>query len=289
MDFKLALIGGSGIYNLDRAYWGKKLKTKIISTPFGDSAPIHVYLWKNELPYVLLSRHVENSYRTTAPFINYRANIWALKEIGIERILSWSGPGAINAAYHPGDYVVADDLLDFTKNRPNTFYTNGRVGFIRQNPVFCPQVGKSLIDTLKAERLSYHQGGAYACTQGPRLETPAEIRMLKILGADMVGMTVVPEVFLAKELEMCYGVLCYITNYAEGVKIMPYKKGVLFEGTLKEKHEDLVDKALSNMGYIAPLVLRKLAGMPRDCPCKDSMLRYKLRGDIDDDFRKWII
>jgi 5'-methylthioadenosine phosphorylase len=91
----------------------------------------------------------------------------------------------------------------------------------------------------------------------------------------MVGMTLVPEAFLAKELEMCYGAICYITNYAEGIKKMPYKKGVLFEGTLPEKERELVQKSLTLIPSIIKEAVIKLASAPRSCPCKDAMLRYK--------------
>ncbi len=288
MDFKLALIGGSGAYDIDRRCWGKELESKSISTPFGESAPIHFYLLNEHLPIAFISRHGEKGYRITAPDVKYRANIWALKEVGIERILTWSGPGGINPTYKPGEYVIPDDLLDFTRNRPNTFYDGQGLGFIRQNPVFCPQVRQTLTDVLTTEGITHHTSGTYACTEGPRLETPAEIRMLKILGADMVGMTIIPEVFLARELEMCYAPLAYITNYAEGTRCLPYEKGVLFEGTLAKNDEQAVQRAVAGMGRLLPQALTKLSSISRDCPCKDAMLRYKRRGDIGEDWHDWI-
>jgi 5'-methylthioadenosine phosphorylase len=288
MEFKLALIGGSGAYDIDPSCWGRKLEIKRISTPFGDSAPVHFYLWDERLPFAFLSRHGERGYSSTAPYVNYRANIWALKEVGVERILSWSGPGAINPDYKPGDYVIPDDLLDFTKGRPATFFTGQGLGFIRQNPVFCPQARTAMAEALEAAGAIYYQPATYACTEGPRLETPAEIRMLRILGADMVGMTIVPEVFLARELEMCYASLCYITNFAEGTRHLPYEKGVLFEGTLAKEDKTVVAEAVKNMGQLIPQTLARLSDVVRDCPCKDAMLRYRRRGDIGQDWHTWI-
>jgi 5'-methylthioadenosine phosphorylase len=288
MDFKLALIGGSGAYDIDCSHWGQELACKQITTPFGDSAPLHFYLWNGRLPFIFLSRHGEKGYHTTAPDVNYRANIWALKDAGVERILTWSGPGAINPDYKPGEYIIPDDLLDFTKSRPHTFYSGRGLGFVRQNPVFCPQARNALTDVLKVKDIPCRQISTYACTEGPRLETPAEIRMLRILGADVVGMTVVPEVFLARELEMCYAPLCYITNYAEGTRPLAYEKGVLFEGTLEAKDKKTVDMALKNIGHLLPQALERLSTTSRDCPCKDAMLRYKRRGDISQDWHTWI-
>jgi 5'-methylthioadenosine phosphorylase len=288
MDCKLAVIGGSGAYQIDGHSWGKELECKSISTPFGVSAPIHFYLLHDYIPLAFLSRHGEQGYRITAPDVQYRANIWALKEVGVERILTWSGPGGINPAYKPGEYVIPDDLLDFTKNRPQTFFDGRGLGFIRQNPVFCPQTRQALAEVLSTIGITCHHTGTYACTEGPRLETPAEVRMLKILGADMVGMTIVPEVFLARELEICYTPLIYITNYAEGTRSMPYEKGVLFEGTLEKKDEQAVHKALENIAQLLSQTLEKLYATTRDCPCKDAMLRYKRRGDIGKDWHDWI-
>ncbi len=288
MDFKLAIIGGSGACRIDGRSWGRELECRRISTPFGESAPIHFYRLNDNLPVAFISRHGEENYRITAPDVNYRANIWALKEIGIERILTWSGPGGINPAYKPGEYVIPDDLLDFTKNRPHTFYDGQGLGFIRQHPVFCPQLRQTLTEVLIAAGTPLHNTCTYACTEGPRLETPAEVRMLKVLGADMVGMTIAPEVFLARELEMCYAPLIYITNYAEGTRCLPYKKGVLFEGTLEKQDEQAVQKALENMGRLLPQALAKLSAINRDCPCKDAMLRYKRQGNIGKDWHDWI-
>lgn len=286
MEVKLAIIGGSGAYDLPKKVFGRLRKTRTISTPFG-SMPIHIF--ENEgLTYSFLSRHGEKGYSLTAPFVNYRANIWALKELGVERILAWTGPGAINKRFRPGDYIIPDDIIDFTKNRPSTFYEGKGLGFIRQNPVFCPEIRIALSQATKQSGIRTHKGSAYLCTEGPRLETPAEINFFKMIGADIVGMTLVPEVFLAKELEMCYSTLCYITNYAEGIRPLPYRKGVLFEGTLPEGERKSVSLAFRTIPSVLLNALKILNDMKRNCPCKDSMLRYKLRGDIDSDWRKWI-
>ncbi|MEK6692170.1 MAG: MTAP family purine nucleoside phosphorylase, partial [Nitrospirota bacterium] len=238
--------------------------------------------------YCFLSRHGEKGYRLTAPFVNYRANIWALKELGVERIIAWTGPGSINKKIRPGDYVIPHDLIDFTKNRPVTFYEGKGLGFIRQNPVFCPEIRDALNKVTKQSGISAHKNGVYLCTEGPRLETPAEVNFFRKIGADMVGMTLVPEVFLAKELEICYSALCYITNYAEGIRPLPYRKGILFEGTLPEGEIKSVSSAFKSIPSVLINALKTLNDMKRKCPCKDSMLRYRLRGDIDHDWKNWI-
>jgi 5'-methylthioadenosine phosphorylase len=186
--------------------------------------------------------------------------------------------------------VLPDDLLDFTRNRPSTFYEGQGIGFIRQFPVFCEKIraairaewgkgapGRRLLD-----------GGVYACTEGPRLETPAEIRFYGRAGGDLVGMTLCPEAFLARELEICYAPVLYVTNYAEGVKALPYEKGALFEGMLPAAQADAVEAAKNSIPALAIAAARAIETTPRDCPCAVSMERYRRRGAIGDDFRTWV-
>lgn len=274
---KIMIIGGSGAYNFAPQTFGSFKKEVSVNTPYGKVKNIKIFEIEG-ITTAFLSRHGVSGYSLTAPFVNYRANIWSAKELGAERILSWTGPGAINNKFKPGDLVIPDDIIDFTKTRPLTFFENSGLGFIRQNPVFCPTLQKTFLEIAKKRHKKVHKNGVYVCTEGPRLETPAEISFFKKIGADMVGMTLVPEIFLAKELEMCYGAICYITNYAEGIKKMPYKKGVLFEGTLPEKEKELVQKSLKLIPSIIKEAIIKLADAPRTCPCKDAMLRYKRKG-----------
>ena len=221
----IAVIGGSGAYHLLAGQsLGQEKNCKSLNTPYGESAPIHHFSFEG-LDFLFLSRHGETDYSLTAPFVNYRANIHALKECGVQRVIAWSGPGIINTAFKPGEFVVPHDIIDETRNRPSTFFEGTGIGFIRQNNPFCPQITNALHDVLHNAALPHHEEAVYACTEGPRLETPAEIRKLRILGADLVGMTLVPEAVLAREKEICYTPFCYLTNYAEGVKPQKFKKG----------------------------------------------------------------
>ena len=190
----------------------------------------------------------------------------------------------------PGALVLPDDLLDFTRNRPSTFFEGRGIGFVRQFPVFCEAVRKVLLEVWKRGTKDPRMidGGTYACTEGPRLETPAEVRFLARAGADMVGMTLCPEAFLARELEICYAPIAYLTNYAEGVRAMPYRRGVLFEGMLDRSGEGRVENAKDAILPLAIGAARKLAGRKRDCPCAVSMERYSRSGVIGPDFRTWV-
>ncbi len=258
-------------------------------TPFGFSNPIHLFD-QDGFRFLFLSRHGERGYAKTAPFVNYRANIYAAKSLGVERIVAWTGPGIVAAKYRPGDLVLPDDLLDFTRNRPSTFYEGKGIGFIRQSPVFCETLRAALQGAWGKGRrgIRLHAEGTYACTEGPRLETPAEIRFLASAGADMVGMTLCPEAFLARELEICYAPVGYLTNYAEGVKRLPYRRGKLFEGMLPEEAAGRVERAKNAIPALAVAAARSLTGGKRDCPCSVSMERYRRKGLIGGDFRKWV-
>jgi len=286
---ELAVIGGSGAYDLLAGALGVTNTIGRRETPFGPSAPAHVLsLGGREL--LFMSRHGERGYHTTARFVNYRANVYALRDLGALRVLAWSGPGAIDASLKIGQYVVPDDVLDETHAREDTFFTGGTVGFIRQSPVFCSALRAAALDACLQGVRPVRDGGTYCCTEGPRLETPAEIRKLRLLGGHLVGMTLCPEVFLARELGMCYAAVCYVTNLAEGTVDRPFRPGVLFEGLLTDEEAVHVHAAVD--GFVA--IVRRLASaeLPeRDsgaCVCAHLMDRYIRRGTVGEDWRGWV-
>lgn len=287
MSDHIAVIGGSGAYTLleNGSFTGERIGP--ISTPFGDSQPLHMFA-ASDAEFLFLSRHGETGYQVSAPFVNYRANIWALKELGTARIISWSGPGAIDDSLTIGQYVLPDDLLDETRRRTYTFFEGLGIGFVRQNPVFCSALRITATEVLSRLGAQYRAGGIYVCTEGPRLETPAEIRKYKMLGGDLVGMTLVPEVFLAKELEMCYTPVCYVTNYAEGIRPSRFVPGVLFEGLLSDDEKRAVDAAVDRFPEIIRALVAEVSGQERTCACGQLMERYRRRGDIGSDWHTWI-
>lgn len=285
---KLAVIGGSGAYNLLQANaLGEEIDCNTISTPFGESAPIHRFCidGKNIL---FLSRHGETDYSLTASFVNYRANIYALKKCGVETIVSWSGPGIINRAFRPGEFILPHDLIDETRNRESTFFKNRGYGFIRQSDPFCPEIRETLHQNFHDMSIPHHDQAVYICTEGPRLETPAEIKKFRLIGADLVGMTLIPETFLARELEICYAPICYLTNFAEGTVKRSFQEGQLFEGMLADSEKESVDNAVQLFPEILKQALNNLMTLPRDCNCKTAMLRYKNKNMIEDDWTTWI-
>ncbi len=288
MKERLAVIGGSGAYHLlTQNRLGEETECQTLDTPFGPSAPIHRFK-AGDTGFLFLSRHGEADYSITAPFVNYRANIYALKECGVERIISWSGPGIINTAFKPGDFVVPQDIIDETRNRESTFFKNSGVGFIRQSHPFCPEVREVLRDAVHHSGIPHHEQGVYVCTEGPRLESPAEIKKFRIIGADLVGMTLAPETFLARELEMCYAPVCYLTNYAEGVTDREFKTGQLFEGMQTDQEKSVVEKSVLQFPAILAASLTLLKDLERACHCKEALQRYRDKGMIGEDWRTWI-
>ena len=279
---RIAVIGGSGAYHLlTKQSLGKEKKCQSLGTPYGESAPVHHFSFDGH-EFLFLSRHGETDYSITAPFVNYRANIYALKECGVQRIIAWSGPGIINTAFEPGDFVVPHDIIDETKNRPTTFFDNTGIGFIRQSRPFCPQISHALHNVLHETNLQHHNQAVYACTEGPRLETPAEIRKLRVLGADLVGMTLAPEAFLAREKEICYSPFCYLTNYAEGVKPRKFEKGKLFEGMQTEEEKKQVDNVIKKFPSLIRTVFKTLKEEKRTCDCSEALRRYKNKGFVSE-------
>lgn len=269
---ELCIIAGTGSYEVKPEDFGRLIRRMQLNTPFGKTSPIWILQIKDEIVGII-HRHGESKFEVAAPFINYRANIYAAKELGAERIVSWNAVGAINPRLRPGDFVVPHNLIDWTKRRSYTFFER-KGAFIEVTPLFCPEIRTTMINVLRNSGKRFFEGGVYACTEGPRRETSAEIKALSMLGADIVGMTVSPEVFLAKELEMCYACLCFVTDYAEGVTTIRTEKTMFKEAPR----------------VIPPIIREVVLRLPktRSCPCKESMKRVKELFDLPSDWHEWI-
>ncbi len=181
-----------------------------------------------------MSRHGRD-HATPPHLINYRANIWAVRKLGVRKILATSAVGSLSSDFRIGELVLLDQFLDFTKSRPQTFYEGGQQGVLHVDMTepYCSAVRQVIIDA--SERLGFvvRNEACYVCTEGPRFETPAEIRMFQRFGADLVGMTSVPEVVLARELGMCYASIGMVTNEAAGIAAHPLTHAEVME-SMKE-------------------------------------------------------
>jgi 5'-methylthioadenosine phosphorylase len=208
---RIAIIGGSGLENLL-----KTSKIVHIETPYGTPPPISVGLiGKEEVAF--LPRHGPK-HDLPPHKVNYRANLHSLKQVGVERIIATNAVGAINEAYAPGDLVIPSDILDFTKSRAGTYFDSAPVTHVDVTEPYCSELSNIIVECCRAIRIPVRDKAVLAATEGPRYETPAEIRMLRKLGGDIVGMTGAPEVFLARELEVCYSSVCFVSNKAAGMQ-----------------------------------------------------------------------
>jgi len=210
---KLAVIGGTGVYDPSML---RDVTRVDLDTPFGRVSCQSGVLAGKQVAFI--PRH--GSRHSIPPhLINYRANIWALKKLGVRKIIATTAVGSLNPSMKPGEFVLPDQFLDFTKSRVSTFYDGGERGVVHLDLThpYCPKLGRYMASVAKKLNLKAHAGGCYVCTEGPRFETPAEIKAFSLLGGDLVGMTGVPEAVLAREAEMCYVTVSMVTNFAAGI------------------------------------------------------------------------
>ncbi|MGQ9478636.1 MAG: S-methyl-5'-thioinosine phosphorylase [Thermoproteota archaeon] len=272
-EVKVGIIGGSGLYTLLEA-----IGHRIIETPFGKTPRIEIgYIGEKAVAF--LPRHAKPgslkvSHAVPPSEINYRANIYGLRKLGVERIFTTQAAGSINSDIKPGEFVIVDQVIDMTKRRISTFF-NGktRIKVFKDRPLvggvihvdftnpYCPELREVLKRSCEEENIRYYSKGTYICTEGPRFESPAEIAAYRRLGADVVGMTGYPEVVLARELGMCYASIVMSTNYAAGT------------GPAKITHEEVKEIFNKNIDNVRRLLARAVKNIPpeRKCECAKSL------------------
>jgi len=253
---RIAIIGGTGVY--DPAILSD-VRTRTVVTPYG-LAVINTGMY-NGMEIGFMARH--GAGHAVPPHrVNYRANIWALREIGVERILATAAVGSCRPEVRPGFMVMVDQFLDFTKSRPSTFFEGGEGGVVHTDMTepYCPELRQILYDAARELDIPAQNGGVYVCTEGPRFETAAEVRMFGMLGGDVVGMTSVPEVVLARELGMCYATIAMVTNYGAGISPQPLS------------HQEVLDFMSANVSNLRRLLMTAVERIPaeRHCHCAVS-------------------
>ncbi|MBE3585177.1 MAG: S-methyl-5'-thioadenosine phosphorylase [Thermoanaerobacter sp.] len=255
MTVRIAIIGGTGVYDpsiLD------EVRQKRLETPFG---PVWVKIGNyREREVAFVARHGED-HSVPPHLVNYRANIWGLKQLGVKSILATAAVGSLNPEMKPCQLVFVDQFLDFTKSRPQTFIEKGVVHLDMTDP-YCPELRATLARAARELGLEHHTAGTYVCTEGPRFETPAEIRMFRQLGGDIVGMTSVPEVVLAREAGICYATIAMVTNFAAGIS------------PNRLSHQEVVEVMAENTANLRRLVMRaiELLQPDRTCLCHETPL-----------------
>lgn len=254
----LAVIGGSGIYQLPSL---QKPRQLVISTPFGNpSSPITIgelsgkkvaFLARHGLGHTLLPTEVNN-----------RANIYALKSIGVSRILGISACGSLREDFRPGEIVIPDQLIDLTSQRARTFFGDGIVVHISAADPFCKGLSNLLCEAIKPSNVILHNGGSYVAIEGPRFSTKAESNLYREWGVSIIGMTACPEAFLAREAEICYATMAHVTDY-----------DVWHTGELPVSVE-MVVKVLGKNTELAQVAIERLVkSIPNDndCNCQNIL------------------
>jgi 5'-methylthioadenosine phosphorylase len=207
---RIGVIGGSGLYQMDSL---RETRSYSFETPFGKPSDDILVGTLGGAQVAFLARH-GRGHRHVPSQVPYRANIFALKELGVEILLSISACGSLRERLRPGEVVVPDQLFDQTRFRPTTFFGDGLVAHISVADPFCPHLSRVLADAVESvDGTMVHRGGKLVTIEGPRFSTKAESQTFRFWGMDVINMTTCPEAFLAREAEMCYAVMNTISDY----------------------------------------------------------------------------
>jgi 5'-methylthioadenosine phosphorylase len=208
-EIAVGIIGGSGLYEMEGL---EKIETVSLKTPFGDPSDSYVVGRLEGVKVAFLPRHGKG-HRIAPSSLNYRANIYGMKKLGVEWIIGVSAVGSMKESIRPGDMVIPDQLIDRTVARPNTFFSDGIVGHVSFADPFCPVLGQILYEAGKEAGATVQKNGTYLCMEGPQFSTRAESTLYRSWGVDIIGMTNLPEAKLAREAEICYATMAFATDY----------------------------------------------------------------------------
>ncbi len=206
---RVGIIGGSGLYGMEGL---AELERRTVTTAFGEPSDDVVIGNLRGVPVAFLARH-GRGHRLMPSEVNYRANILALKSLGVEYVIAVSACGSLREEIHPGEVVIPDQLFDFTKKREYTFFGKGLVAHIGTADPFCPQLSSLVGEAVAGAGGTVHSGGSFITIEGPRFSTKGESFAFRSWDMDIIGMTTSPEAFLAREAEMCYAVMAHVTDY----------------------------------------------------------------------------
>ncbi len=252
---KVGIIGGSGIY--DPCMFDKVKETKV-DTPFGASSDALITGQIDGIEAVFLSRH-GRGHKFSPSDINYRANTYALKKLGVTHIISASAVGSLKEDYKPLDIVIPDQVYDRTTKRVSTFFSDGIVAHIGFADPFCKELS-NILYSVSSKKYPTHNGGTYLCMEGPQFSTRAESNVYRKLGFDIIGMTALPEAKLAREAEMCFGMIATITDY-DVWHLEPVTIAQVIENATKNETavKDIIRRSIKHIAD---------AG---DCPCRHAL------------------
>jgi 5'-methylthioadenosine phosphorylase len=256
MQAEIGIIGGTGLYDPTLLKGAEEVK---MATPYG--APSDS-ITTGELHGRLLAfvpRHgKKHTIRPTD--VNSRANIYALKQLGVQRILASSTVGSLREEYKPGDIVFVDQFIDRTTRREQSFYTTGKVCHVSVAEPMCTELRQTLVKVAKRADIDAHATGTYICVEGPRFSTKAESRMFRTWGADVVGMTLVPECVLAREAEICFASIATVTDY-DVWKDHPVSA------------DEIIKTMQANIEKVKRIITEAVTALPkvRSCDCENAL------------------
>ncbi len=257
-DPKIAFIGGSGLYDID----GMENRREVtVETPFGDPSDVVVVGEINGVEAAFLPRH-GRGHRFSPSEIPVKANIYALKSLGVERVVSVSAVGSLKEHIKPLDLVVPDQIIDRTRRRSDTFFGDGIVAHVGFADPFCNELRRIAFEGASLEDVDCHDGGTYLVIEGPQFSTRAESAVYRSWGANVIGMTALPEAKLAREAELCYTTLAFVTDYD------------VWHDTEEEVTVEMVIQNLThNVATAQGIIRRMLAEIPdnRTCGCESAL------------------
>lgn len=255
---KIGIIGGSGLYQMDGLSNTREIRVK---TPFGDPSDAVVIGTLEERRVAFLARH-GRGHRFAPSEINYRANICALKMLGVEQVISVSAVGSLNEKYPPLDFVVPDQFFDRTRLRVATFFGGGIVAHVGFDKPTCPRLSARMVAACDSIEVKAHRGGTYVCMEGPQFSTLAESQFYRKQGFDVIGMTNLTEAKLAREAELCYATFAMVTDF----------------DCWHPQHDSVtLDEIIANMGKNSENVQRAIRevvralGEERACKCGKAL------------------
>ena len=257
-DPKIAFIGGSGLYDIG----GMENRREVtVETPFGDPSDAVVVGEINGVEAAFLPRH-GRGHRFSPTEIPVKANIYALKSLGVERVVSVSAVGSLKEHIKPLDLVVPDQIIDRTRRRSDTFFGDGIVAHVGFADPFCNELRRIAFESASLEDVDCHDGGTYLVIEGPQFSTRAESAVYRSWGANVIGMTALPEAKLAREAELCYTTLAFVTDYD------------VWHDTEEEVTVEMVIQNLThNVATAQGIIRRMLAEIPdnRTCGCESAL------------------
>lgn len=253
--FKIGIIGGSGLYDMDGI---ENVESLNISTPWGGPSGEILKGNLGDTEFLFLPRHGKG-HKITPSDINYRANIYAMKMLGVNWIISVSAVGSMKNEIVPGHVVIPSQFIDFTKKRESTFFGNGVVAHVSMADPVCPQLSQVLFDAAVGSGATAHKGGTYICIEGPQFSSKGESELYRRWDVDVIGMTNMPEAKLAREAEICYSTMAFSTDY-----------DCWHEDHDEVTVDDIIETLQQNVAMAKSIIKEVAEKIPSEIECKCS-------------------